>query len=113
VCDASDLLAERIRSLVFGAPASFSGFGRLASVPDEEGAPEAMEMVRLLVAGHEAVINTARGVVAKAEGAGDVATADLVTTRIEIHEKTAWILRATVPEGSAPPPQPPRWANVL
>jgi len=93
--DAADLLAERIRSLGYGAPASFSEFGRLASVPDEEGAPEAMEMVRRLVVGHEAVIRTARGVVAKAEAAGDVATADLVTSRIEVHEKTAWMLRAT------------------
>jgi starvation-inducible DNA-binding protein len=93
--DAADLLAERIRSLGHGAPASFSEFGRLASVPDEEGAPEAMEMVRRLVVGHEAVIRTARTVVAKAEGAGDVATADLVTSRIEVHEKTAWMLRAT------------------
>jgi starvation-inducible DNA-binding protein len=93
--DAADLLAERIRSLGYGAPASFSEFGRLASVPDEEGAPEAMEMVRRLVVGHEAVIRTARGVVAKADEAGDVATADLVTSRIEVHEKTAWMLRAT------------------
>jgi len=93
--DAADLLAERIRSLGYGAPASFSEFGRLASVPDEEAAPEAMEMVRRLVVGHEAVIRTARGVVAKADEAGDVATADLVTSRIEVHEKTAWMLRAT------------------
>jgi starvation-inducible DNA-binding protein len=54
-----------------------------------------MEMVRLLVEGHETVIRTARGVVSAAEAAGDVATADLVTSRIEIHEKTAWMLRAT------------------
>ena len=93
--DAADLLAERIRSLGYAAPASFSEFVRLASVPDEEGAPEAMEMVRKLVHGHEAVIRTAREVVAKAEQGGDVATADLVRSRIEVHEKTAWMLRAT------------------
>lgn len=93
--DAADAIAERILALGNAAPASFSEFGRLASVPDEEGVPEAMEMVRRLVAGHEAVIKTARSLVSVAEDANDVATADLVTSRIEIHEKTAWMLRAT------------------
>jgi starvation-inducible DNA-binding protein len=93
--DAADLLAERILSLGHVAPASYTEFTRLATVPDEEGVPEAMEMVRRLVAGHEAVIRTAREVVARADEAKDVATADLVTSRIEIHEKTAWMLRAT------------------
>ncbi len=93
--DAADAVAERILSLGNPAPASYKEFGRLASVPDEEGVPEAMEMVRRLVEGHETVIRTARGVVSAAESAGDVATADLVTSRIEIHEKTAWMLRAT------------------
>jgi starvation-inducible DNA-binding protein len=93
--DAADAIAERILSLGNPAPASYKEFGRLASVPDEEGVPEAMEMVRRLVDGHETVIRTARGVVTAAEKAGDVATADLVTSRIEIHEKTAWMLRAT------------------
>jgi starvation-inducible DNA-binding protein len=93
--DAADLLAERILSLGHAAPASYTEFTRLASVPDEEGVPEAMDMVRRLVEGHEAVIRTARGVVARAEEAEDVATADLVTSRIEVHEKTAWMLRAT------------------
>ena len=93
--DAADAIAERIRSLGNNAAASYSEFGRLSSVPDEEGAPEAMEMVRRLVEGHETVIRTARDVIATAESAGDLATADLVTSRIEIHEKTAWMLRAT------------------
>jgi starvation-inducible DNA-binding protein len=93
--DAADAIAERIRSLGNHAPASFAEFGRLASVHDEEGAPEAMEMVRRLLEGHETVIRTAREVVSAAEAARDVATADLVTSRIEIHEKTAWMLRAT------------------
>jgi starvation-inducible DNA-binding protein len=93
--EAADAIAERILSLGYPAPASYSEFGRLASVPDEEGVPEAMEMVRRLVEGHETVIRTARAVVSTAEAAGDVATADLVTSRIEIHEKTAWMLRAT------------------
>jgi starvation-inducible DNA-binding protein len=93
--DAADLLAERILALGHPAPASYTEFTRLATVPDEEGVPEAMEMVRRLVDGHEAVIRTAREVVSKAEEASDVATADLVTSRIEVHEKTAWMLRAT------------------
>jgi starvation-inducible DNA-binding protein len=93
--DAADAIAERILSLGNPAPASYAEFGRLASVTDEEGVPEAMDMVRRLVEGHETIIRTARGVVAAAEEAGDVATADLVTSRIEIHEKTAWMLRAT------------------
>ena len=93
--DAADLLAERILALGHAAPASYAELSRLSSVPDEEGVPEAMAMVRRLVEGHEAVIRTARQVVAQAEEAGDVATADLVTARIEVHEKTAWMLRAT------------------
>lgn len=92
---ASDEIAERIRALGYPAPGSYTEFAGLTSVTDAEGAPEALAMVRSLVDGHEAVIRTARGVVATAEAAGDVATADLVTARIEIHEKTAWMLRAT------------------
>lgn len=93
--DAVDEIAERIRALGHLAPGSYAEFGKLSSVDDEEGAPEAMEMVRRLVAGHEAVIRTARDVVKTAEEAGDVATADLATERIEVHEKTAWMLRST------------------
>jgi len=92
---AGDVIAERILALGHPAPGSYAEFARLSSVPDEEGSPEAMEMVRRLVAGNEAVIRTARSVLAPAEAAGDVATADLATQRIEIHEKTAWMLRAT------------------
>ncbi|MGD2043194.1 MAG: Dps family protein [Acidimicrobiia bacterium] len=93
--DAADEIAERIRALGHPSPGSYSEFARLSSVKDEEGAPEAMEMVRRLVSGHEAVIRTAREVVHTAEDAGDVATADMATARIEVHEKTAWMLRAT------------------
>lgn len=93
--DAVDVIAERIRALGLLAPGSYTEFAKLSSIGDEEGAPEAMEMVRRLVHGNEAVIRTAREVVAAAEGAGDVATADLATERIEIHEKTAWMLRST------------------
>jgi len=93
--DAVDEIAERIRSLGHPAPASYAEYADLGSVTDEAGSPDAMEMVRRLVRGHEAVIHTARDVVRTAEEGGDVATADLATTRIDIHEKTAWMLRST------------------
>lgn len=92
---AVDVIAERILSLGHPAPGSYGEFAGLATVKDEEGVPEAMEMVRRLVEAHEATIRTARDLVEKAESAGDVATADLATQRIDIHEKTAWMLRAT------------------
>jgi starvation-inducible DNA-binding protein len=95
LADAVDVIAERIRSLGVLAPASYSDFARLASVQGEDGAPDAIEMVRRLVDAHETVIRTARVVANTAEQAGDLATADLATQRIEIHEKTAWMLRAT------------------
>ncbi len=93
--NAVDKIAERIRALGYLAPSSYAELGQLSSVADEEGAPDAMEMVRRLATGHETVIRTARGLVEVAEEAADVATADLATERIEIHEKTAWMLRAT------------------
>lgn len=91
---AVDLIAERIRALGEPAPGSYAAFAKLSTVSDEEDNPEAMGMVRRLLEGHEAVIRTGRKVVTVAEDAGDVATADLVTARIETHEKTAWMLRA-------------------
>lgn len=93
--DAVDVIAERIRSLGVPAPASYSEFARLASIQTEDGAPQAIEMVRSLLDAHETVIRVARVVADTAERAGDLATADLATQRIEIHEKTAWMLRAT------------------
>jgi starvation-inducible DNA-binding protein len=94
--DAVDVIAERIRALGEFAPGSYAEFARLSSVPDEEGVPDAVEMVRRLAAGHEALVRGARPLVTKAENAGDVATADLVTQRITTHEKTAWMLRSSV-----------------
>lgn len=88
------LLAERIRALGHPAPGSYSEFAELTSVKDEKGVPDAMEMVRNLMAGHESVVRTGREVVKTAEEAGDVASADLATQRIDIHEKTAWMLRS-------------------
>jgi starvation-inducible DNA-binding protein len=93
--DAVDEIAERILALGYPAPASYAELGRLASVTDDPTVPEAMEMVRRLVDGNETAIRTAREVVKIADGADDVATADLATVRIETHEKAAWMLRAT------------------
>ncbi len=92
--DAADEIAERIRAIGHPAPGSYTEFGQLTSVADGGGNPGALEMVRQLVDGHEAVIRTARTVVKRAEEAGDVATADLGTQRIDVHEKTAWMLRS-------------------
>ena len=91
---AVDLIAERIRALGVHAPGSYAAFGRLSSVPDTDGVPKALDMVKLLVEAHETVIRTARGVVKLAEDAGDQATADLGTQRLQVHEKTAWMLRS-------------------
>ena len=91
---ALDEIAERIRAL--GHPAPFGGdtYSRLSSIPESQGVPAALEMVRELVAGHEAVARTIRGVFPLAEAANDQPTADLLTQRLQIHEKTAWMLRS-------------------
>jgi len=91
---ALDAIAERIRSLGFPAPGTNTEFARLTSIEESPGQPEAMKMVALLVKGHEAVARTARSVFPLAEDAGDEATADLLTQRLQIHEKTAWMLRS-------------------
>jgi starvation-inducible DNA-binding protein len=91
---ALDAIAERIRSLGFPAPGTNSEFAKLTSIEETPGQPEAMKMVALLVKGHEAVARTTRGVFPLAEEAGDEATADLLTQRLQIHEKTAWMLRS-------------------
>jgi len=96
--DAVDEIAERIRSLGYPAPGSFAEFAALTSIEEGDGTLPAMDMVRGLAAGHEATARTARTVVEMAEAASDVATADLATVRIETHEKTAWMLRATAVE---------------
>ena len=92
--NALDEIAERIRSLGYPAPGTYRDFARLSKIEDTEGVPEAMEMVRLLVRGHEAVARTARDVFKAADKGGDESTADLLTQRLQIHEKTAWMLRS-------------------
>lgn len=93
--DAVDEVAERIRSLGHTAPAGFAEYSKLTDIADGDPNRDAMAMVRDLAEGHEACARTARTVVKAAEEAGDVATADLATMRVETHEKTAWMLRAT------------------
>ncbi|MFM8339185.1 MAG: Dps family protein [Fluviibacter sp.] len=91
---ASDAIAERIRALGFPAPGSYADFGKLTIIKDSKGIPKAVDMIKELVAGHEATARTARDLFAPADKAGDEATADLLTQRIQIHEKTAWMLRS-------------------
>lgn len=93
--NAVDPIAERIRALGFAAPGSYATFGKLTSLPGApDKPPKAMQMVELLARGHEAVARTAREVFIVADEANDQPTADLLTQRMDIHEKTAWMLRA-------------------
>lgn len=89
-----DLIAERIRALGHIAPASYSAFRELSKIPDGRGTETAEEMVKQLVEGQEAVIRTAREVFPVSEFASDEATCDLLTQRMQLHEKTAWMLRS-------------------
>lgn len=91
---AVDLIAERIRALGFPAPGTYSEFAKLGSIKETPGVPKAEEMIRLLVEGQEAVVRTARAAFPAAEKAGDEATADLLTQRMQAHEKAAWMLRS-------------------
>ncbi|HEY0834793.1 MAG TPA: Dps family protein [Azospirillum sp.] len=89
-----DEIAERIRALGYPAPASFSQFAKLTAIGEETSVPRAEDMIRQLVEGHETVARTARQVFPTAEQANDQPTADLLTQRLQIHEKTAWMLRS-------------------
>jgi starvation-inducible DNA-binding protein len=92
---AVDPVAERIRSLGHPAPGSYAQFSKLSTVPDAPtNPPKAMEMVRILVEGHEAVARTARAIFPLVDKAGDEPTADLLTQRLTVHEQTAWMLRS-------------------
>jgi len=91
---ATDLIAERIRSLDVFAPGTYSQFAKLSTIKESDGIPKANDMIAELVAGHEAVCRTARSVFPAAEKASDEATADLLTQRLQVHEKTAWMLRS-------------------
>jgi starvation-inducible DNA-binding protein len=91
---AVDQIAERIRALGFPAPGTYAEFGRLASIKEEPGVPNAQSMIRQLVDGQETVVRTARSVFPSVERAQDEPTADLLTQRMQVHEKTAWMLRS-------------------
>jgi starvation-inducible DNA-binding protein len=91
---ATDEIAERIRALGFPAPGTYAEFGKLTSIRDTQGVPKAEEMIKLLVEGNEAVARTAREVFPVVEKANDQPTADLLTQRMQVHEKTAWMLRS-------------------
>lgn len=91
---AVDGIAERIRSLGEAAPGTYAAFSKLSSISETDGVPKAEEMIKILVDGHEAVIKTARSIFPVVEEANDEASADLITQRLQIHEKTAWMLRS-------------------
>jgi starvation-inducible DNA-binding protein len=94
IWNALDLIAERIRSLGLPAPGTYREFSKLASIKEVEGVPSATEMIRILVAGQEAVAKTARKAFKAAEKANDQPTCDLLTQRLQVHEKNAWMLRS-------------------
>ena len=96
--NALDLLAERIRALGHPAPGTYKEYVKLASIKEVEGVPKALDMVRHLVKAQEATARTARTLFPLVEAANDQPTADLLTQRIEVHEKTAWMLRSLLEE---------------
>ncbi|GGW79341.1 Dps family protein [Alteromonas halophila] len=98
LAEAVDEIAERIRTLGVAAPGTYKAFAELSAIEEVEGVPEASEMVRLLCHGHEQVVKTSREVLKLAQDADDESTAALVSDRMRVHEKTAWMLRAMLPD---------------
>jgi len=96
--NALDLIAERIRALDCPAPGTYKEFVKLASIKEVAGVPKATEMIKHLVAAQEATARTARSLFPVVEKANDQPTADLLTQRLEVHEKTAWMLRSLLEE---------------
>ena len=95
---AVDEIAERIRALGVYAPGSYRAFAELSSVTEEDDVPAAEDMIRNLVIAHETVVRTARDIFPLAETANDEPTADLLTQRMQVSEKTAWMLRSLLAE---------------
>lgn len=93
---AVDDIAERIRALGEFAPGSYKEFAKLTTIEEAEGIPSAEEMIKDLVKGHEAIAKTARNIVPVAENASDEVSLDILTQRMTVHEKTAWMLRSSV-----------------
>lgn len=96
--NALDLIAERIRALGHPAPGTYGEFVKLASIKEVQGVPKATQMIQLLVDAQEATARTARKLFPLVESANDQPTADLLTQRLEVHEKTAWMLRSLLEE---------------
>jgi starvation-inducible DNA-binding protein len=96
--NALDLIAERIRALGHPAPGTYKEFAKLASIKEVEGVPQATDMVRHLVSAQEATARTARKLLPVVAEANDQPTADLLTQRLDVHEKTAWMLRSLLEE---------------
>jgi starvation-inducible DNA-binding protein len=92
--NAIDMIAERIRALGHYAPGTYKEYAKLASVKETDGVPKARRMVQLLIDGQEAIVKTAREVIPLADKANDEPTLDLLTQRMQIHEKNAWMLRS-------------------
>lgn len=95
---AVDLIAERIRALGYPAPGDYKAFASLTRIAESEGVPKATEMIRQLVEGQETVARTAREVLKIAEQVGDQPTVDMLSARMEVHEKNAWMLRSLLEE---------------
>jgi starvation-inducible DNA-binding protein len=91
---AVDAIAERVRALGFPAPGTYRQYSALASIQEDEGVPKATDMIKSLVEGHESVARTARNAFKIADAANDQPTCDMLTQRLQIHEKTAWMLRS-------------------
>ncbi|MEJ2604517.1 MAG: DNA starvation/stationary phase protection protein [Gammaproteobacteria bacterium] len=101
LAEAVDEIAERIRALGFKAPGSYSAFAKLTDIEEETGEPSAEEMIERLVLGQEAVVRTARQIFPAVDEAHDEPTADLLTQRMQIHEKNAWMLRSLLKDRAA------------
>ena len=95
---ALDQIAERIRALGHPAPGTYGEFSKLGSIEEVQGVPKALEMIRLLVGAQEATARTARKLLPLVADANDQPTADLLTQRLDVHEKTAWMLRSLLEE---------------
>ena len=93
---AVDEIAERIRALGEPAPGSYKAYAGLTTIEEEDAVPDAEQMIRQLLKGREAVVRTARSVIGAADAANDEPTADLLTQRMQVHEKNAWMLRSMV-----------------
>lgn len=96
-----DLIAERIRALGHYAPGSYAQFAAFSSIPEETGVPNATGMIQQLIAGQEAIVRTARALFPVVDKASDEPTADLLTQRLQIHEKNAWMLRSLLETGES------------